>query len=94
MKTDIKYIRCPDCLGFGFYLSWLGHCLGICELCQGKKKIKNRQIKYYNYGQYIYKHRIENMKLTLRQAAKKYNLDPSNLSKMERGILKPREYWK
>jgi hypothetical protein len=87
-------IKCPDCIGFGKNISFHGNIIGNCKSCEGSGTIKKEKIPYLKYGKYLYKYRINKLKLTLRQAAKKYNIDPSNLSKMERGIIRPKNIYK
>lgn len=90
-KTTME--KCPQCEGYGTLLDWKLDPLITCELCRGTGKIKKRSWYYKSRGEELREWRIA-QELTLRDAALKYKIDPSNLSKMERGILKPNVYYK
>ena len=44
------------------------------------------------YGEEMKRWRVAHG-LSIRAACRKYNVDPSNVSKMERGLIKPKRYW-
>lgn len=45
-------------------------------------------VRQYRFGEFFKNKRIQ-LKLTLRKFCSKYNLDPGNISKLERGLLPP-----
>ena len=81
-------MTCPACYGFGFVFSFLSGKKKICDACSGIGKGSS----WVRYGLEMKTWR-ESHGMTLRQASRKYNIDPSNLSKMERGLIKPKRYW-
>ena len=94
-------VLCTSCDGFGKHYSRPIYRKGEvkiielpCELCKGTGKIKDKQIEWILQGTKLKTYRLWDKGLTLREAAKALNIDPSNLSKMERGIIKPRNIWK
>ncbi len=58
-----------------------------CDMCEGSGKHVGNLL-WEAQGILLKDWRLEEC-LTLRGAAKKFKIDPSNLSKMERGIIKP-----
>lgn len=90
--TMSKKPTCPQCHGFGVLLTFHGLSLGECEMCDGVGEIPPCVEKWHAYGSRLKSERIYR-RLTLRDAAKKLGMDPSNLSKMERGIIPPRPLW-
>ena len=79
---------CPSCYGFGFTFNQLNH-KDNCERCGGIGKAES---SWPLYGLEMKKWRIDHG-MTLREACRRYNVDPSNVSKMERGLIKPMRYW-
>lgn len=84
---------CPQCNGFGFIGDLFGKIRYDCPLCEKSGMVSNKHILWKIWGKALRGYRLDWMKLTLREAAKKFNIDASNLSKMERGIIKPHKYW-
>lgn len=77
---------CHQCSGIGkIFLRNMKHIK--CDMCEGTGKYKGNLL-WIVQGQFLVEWRRLN-DLTLREAARKYKIDPSNLSKMERGIIKP-----
>jgi len=81
---------CPNCLGFGYIFNQAGKD-NFCEACAGYGSISVPPWKAY--GEKMKAWRLVHS-LSLRDAAEKYGIDFSNLSKMERGLIKPKCYWK
>lgn len=93
-------ILCTSCDGFGKHFSRPllidGRVTTLelkCELCNGTGKISDEKIDWIIKGQNIKRQRLDKQ-ISLRKAAKILGMDASNLSKMERGIIKPRNIWK
>lgn len=84
-------MTCPSCLGFGFLFAFMAGKKIPCEACGGLGKIDSHP-GWVKYGLEMKKWRVDHS-MTLRQASRRYNIDPSNLSKMERGLIKPKRYW-
>ena len=82
-------MTCPSCLGFGFVFAFLTGKKIACEACGGLGKVEQLWLRH---GAEMRKWRLDH-KMTLREACRKYNVDPSNVSKMERGLIKPKRYW-
>ena len=70
-------------------LTFHGQDLGPCQMCEGIGTASDENLRWYSYGQRLKAIRHER-RLSLRQAAALAGIDPSNLSKMERGIVRPR----
>ena len=93
---SVRGNRCPQCDGFG-ELFGLG-CPGLkpvsfkCDLCAGTGVIDDKQRLWRLQGQKLKDRRIK-MGISLRRCAKRYKLDAGNLSKMERGVIKPYNYF-
>lgn len=103
MEKQEKTI-CPSCNGFGFIVPFpSGHLartsfenlkkICTCYSCQGEGVLQ-RNITWEKQGKFLRWFRTEKLNLGLRQACRKFDLDPANLSKMERGIIKPQPPWK
>ncbi|HNP06588.1 MAG TPA: hypothetical protein PKN99_03125 [Cyclobacteriaceae bacterium] len=58
-----------------------------CDMCEGTGKHK-LNLLWWVWGEMIKDWRFRN-KITLRECSRKYQIDASNISKMERGIIKP-----
>ena len=87
MKNKIKEItQCQQCNGIGKLFLRNGKTIK-CDMCEGTGQ-HEENLLWTIQGLKLCEWRMEN-KLTLRMAAKTHGIDPSNLSKMERGILKP-----
>ena len=84
---------CSQCNGFGYTVTLLETSKVWCYGCQGAGNVADVHGAWKIYGAEMRGWRTE-QELTLRAASIKYGIDPSNLSKMERGILKPRCYYK
>lgn len=61
-------------------------------MCEGKGTLPENVSKWHAYGERLKAERIYR-RMTLRAAAKHLGVDASNLSKMERGIIPPRDLW-
>jgi hypothetical protein len=84
--------RCPQCHGFKIILNFHGQSLGQCDMCEGAGTLPEHVAKWRPYGVRLKAERIRR-RMTLREAANHLNMDASNLSKMERGIIAPRDIW-
>lgn len=60
-----------------------------CDLCNGKGKLSSKKKLWVLQGRRLKEERLATG-LTLRKTALKYGIDVSNLSKMERGVIKPK----
>ena len=92
-------ILCTSCNGFGLHYTRPVFKDGktkiiefSCELCEGTGKIDDEKIEWILQGMKLRESRLL-QNISLRKAAKMLNMDASNLSKMERGIIKPRNIW-
>jgi RecJ-like exonuclease len=92
-------ILCTSCDGFGKHFGRPVLIKGkvtvielTCQLCEGTGKIPDEKIEWVIQGQQLRKYRLQ-QDISLRSAAKMLNIDASNLSKMERGIIKPHNIW-
>jgi len=83
--------KCPSCNGFGFIVPLFNPIKIDCEACAGAGEL-DMELAWLGYGEEMRKWRLDKG-LTLREASRRYELDPSNLSKMERGLIKPRCYY-
>jgi len=90
---------CPACNGFGKHFSrpikindYIKSVHITCDLCEGTGQIDNRKWYWRALG-----YELKNIRLakgiSLRAAAKMLGVDASNLSKMERGVVEPRNLW-
>lgn len=90
-------MKCNQCSGFGVILGASVESLKPvsipCDLCRGTGRIRHRQILWRFQGALLRKKR-ESLGLTFRDAARKWHYDCSNISKMERGVIKPVNYMK
>lgn len=59
-----------------------------CLQCGGTGKVPEEMLKWIEEGEILRSRRIDT-RITLRQAAKYLNIQPSILSEMERGVRKP-----
>lgn len=59
-----------------------------CDLCEGTGKVTDERLEWIEQGKRLRELRMSK-NLSLRKAAKKYGVDHSDLSKMERGVKKP-----
>jgi hypothetical protein len=82
-------IKCPQCNGFGEIADLFRRFVATCPLCIGKGEVTNKHSLWIAQGDKLRNYRIGILKMTLREAARRYQVDASNLSKMERGIIKP-----
>lgn len=83
---------CPQCRGFKIILNFHGQSLGQCDMCEGAGVMPECAPRWHAYGGRLKAERIYR-RMTLRAAAKHLGMDASNLSKMERGIIAPRDLW-
>ncbi len=81
--------KCPECNGLGIIPAFLKPISIPCQMCNGAGKVKDKHLKWRLLGQELRDYRLNVLRLTLRKAAKQFGIDAANLSKMERGILKP-----
>lgn len=92
-REEVKELTCQQCGGTGKIFLRPNHKkipFIDCDMCQGTGK-HDRNLLWEIQGSLFCEWRDKN-DLTLREAARKYKIDPSNLSKMERGIIKPSSY--
>jgi len=82
-------IKCPTCKGIGRIFSLFGEISFQCQVCNGLGLIDDKKQLWIKQGVYLKQYRLKRLKLGLREACRKYNLDPSYVSKMERGIIAP-----
>jgi len=84
-------VTCLQCDGFGKLFNRDGSKFS-CDMCQGSGNMKIKHVLWKLQGEIIQEWR-KSQGLTLRKCAEKHGIDPSNLSKMERGIIKPKKYY-
>jgi len=77
---------CQQCVGTG-KIFFRNNSFIQCDMCQGFGQTENN-VLWGIIGKMIRQARLDK-NLTLRKAAKQFNVDPSNLSRYERGIIKP-----
>lgn len=87
-QQDSCSVVCPQCNGWQRMLTFMGVDLGECPMCEGSGRASDEKRRWYSYGQQLKALRIAK-RLRLRQAARLIGMDPSNLSKMERGLIRP-----
>lgn len=90
--VDIEYHmehNCVQCSGSGKIFFRIGASIPYidCDMCNGTG-ISERNVLWAAQGMILKGFRIIK-EITLREAARRFKIDPSNLSKMERGIIKP-----
>lgn len=84
----MKLVKCHSCNGLGKILLINKKTPFIdCPLCGGAGGHKIN-LFWQLAGKIMKDWRTRN-EITLRDAARKYKIDPSNLSKMERGMMNP-----
>lgn len=88
MNKQLKQ-KCPSCSGFGKIFGAFYPLVAECDTCNGKGFIDDIQTVWMAQGKMLKDYRLNELKLGLREACRKYGYDASNLSKMERGIIKP-----
>lgn len=92
-------ILCTSCDGFGKHFTRPIYDKGKtkvieikCELCNGTGKIEDEKIDWIIKDLELRKYRLSK-DLSLRKASEILKIDASNLSKMERGVIKPKNVW-
>lgn len=92
-------ILCTSCDGFGKHFSRpiikdkeIIIVERKCDLCNGNGGITDKRLEWVLQGEKLKEYRL-GMNVSLRKAARILNMDASNLSKMERGIIKPKNVW-
>lgn len=90
---------CKQCDGFGEIFSRPILIAGKvssasikCDMCNGTGKIEDIKLLWIAQGKKLKELRLSK-NVSLRAAAIKLNVDASNLSKMERGIIQPKNIW-
>jgi predicted transcriptional regulator len=83
----MKEYTCFQCDGFGKIFFRNGNSID-CDMCEGLGQMSGENVLWKLQGEILKDWRMS-QGLTLRKCANKYQIDPSNLSKMERGIIKP-----
>lgn len=84
--------KCRQCNGVGKLLFRNLKAID-CDMCEGTG-MSSKNLFWIITGKLLHEYRIKN-ELTIYDISELFNLDPSNISKMERGILKPNsEYLK
>ncbi len=81
-----KVYNCFQCGGSGKIFLRNGKYFD-CDMCEGFGLMKGNNVLWKLQGEILQEWRL-GQKLTLRKCAIRYNIDPSNLSKMERGVIK------
>lgn len=81
--------KCPQCSGFGELADIFRRFVRQCPLCNGSGEVPDKHILWREQGRKLKAYRLDTLHLLLREAARKFGVDASNLSKMERGIIKP-----
>lgn len=87
-QQDAGSVVCPQCNGWQRILTFHGIDLGKCTMCEGTGMASAEKGRWYSYGQRLKSLRLAR-RLRLREAARIMGMDPSNLSKMERGLVRP-----
>ena len=82
-------VVCPQCKGFGIVFAAFNPIKLPCDMCAGSGKVGDPATQWRRLG-IILKDRRLKARLGLREAARLHGIDPSNLSKMERGCICPR----
>ena len=83
--------KCQACDGFGFLIPFPHKNVDVivCDVCDGEGEIKEWHKVWEEQGKYLKSYRHQVLGMGLREASREFDIDPSNLSKMERGIIKP-----
>lgn len=86
---DNNESKCQQCNGIGYIFFRPNAKIPFieCDICKGTGNYKTNAL-WSVWGKMISNWRSKK-KITLRECARQYQIDPSNLSKMERGIIKP-----
>lgn len=93
--SEYKKYLCPQCDGFGKIFGTCFHyAVKFCDLCKGTGTVSDITLLWHKRGEALRAYRVKVLGLGLRKAAEKFNVDASNLSKMERGIIKPYNIYK
>lgn len=79
--------KCDQCDGIGCLFTRTMQPIK-CPLCEGTGKLLDFNSLWQIQGQLIKKYRLDHA-LTLREFCRQNKIDPSNMLKMENGILKP-----
>ena len=84
---------CPQCIGVGRFTSMFPlknpHLSIDCDLCSATGKVSDEQIQWREKGLKLRDARIERGE-TLRDFARRHNIDVSDVSKAERGVIDPK----
>lgn len=80
--------KCPSCDGFGEIFAPFEQKSYPCFTCNETGYIEREKV-WIEQGKELKRYRLEELGLGLREACRKYKYDASNLSRMERGIIKP-----
>lgn len=83
---------CPQCNGFGEIVAFPRPIKITCELCRGSGKVSDKKILWVKQGKILRGRRMA-MGITLREAARRHKVDVGNLSRMERGVVKPKNIY-
>ena len=86
-------VKCPQCNGFKEITDIFRRFVLPCPLCMGKGKVANKHVLWIARGKKLRDFRLDVLGIGLREAARKFQVDASNLSKMERGIINPRNLY-
>ena len=86
----MKKQTCPNCRGFGQIPVFNKKCPTLpCDMCHGIGEVEDTTLLWIKRGNILKKYRMEHLEISLREAARRFNVDAANLSKMERGIISP-----
>ena len=87
--TNRKDKTCQQCNGTGKIFFRMNAKVPFidCDICKGTGEHEQNDL-WFMLGKLISDWRSKK-RLTLRECSRQYHIDPSNLSKMERGIIKP-----
>lgn len=91
-------MQCPDCKGKkligGFVNAGYGHYYGKtpCLRCQGKGDVPDEMADWAEKGAKLRQLRIKR-KLSIFDAAKRLGVRSSDISRAERGMVDPPEWW-
>jgi len=81
-------VKCPACNGFGVIPARCHPIKVDCDVCRGLGLVEDYEPIWKSIGSMMRDYRIDVLRMSLREAAIKFGVDASNLSKYERGVIK------